>query len=392
MSTTKNQLGPVEQIINKPIAIYTSLLLGLAGIILFVLLPLFVGATTEALSLNRRPTRLLASSDLFGFGLCSLSSLLWARKVNWRWASFLALGLIIIANYFSTLFLDQFEIFLGLRFLSGIGQGAAVSLYAAHISDTRTPEKYYAWFLILQTVSGVVGLFILPRLIPQFGPSIILYTQSALCLLALFAIWHWMPVKGLDRTKLTQEIRQINWTPPLITLLALLLFFVGQGGIWAYLERIGNAFGLSGAFIGTSLSLALAGGFFGPLTASWLGDRWGKAKPLMLTAVGQLIALTILFSNWSIYTFTAAIIIYSFFWNFGLPFMIGILIGVDQSGRTILGANPVFALGVSIAPLIASIFITEGNYYPVGVLGAIAIILCVGLFISVIPKLKDIHA
>ena len=73
---------------------------------------------------------------------------------------------------------------------------------------------------------------------------------------------------------------------------------------------------------------------------------------------------------------------------FGLPYMIGIIIGVDPSGRSILAANPVFAIGVSIAPIIASFFITEGNYFAVGILGGIAIISCVSLFISVVPKLK----
>lgn len=386
MSNTNNQ--PIDLItnLNQAKSIYTSLILGLGGIIIFVLLPIFVGACTEALNLDSRQTGLLASTDLLGFGLSSLSSILWARRVNWKFFGIAALALIIFANFMSIQSLGNFDLFLFFRFLCGIGQGAALSIYAAHVGDTSNPEKYYAHFLIFQTASGVIGLSLLPRFIPEWGPSIILYTQNVLCLIAMVLVVLWLPNKGLDRQEMQSNTKTNASLAAILSLLALMLFFVGQGGVWAYLERIGNAFGLEANFIGFSLSLALAGGFFGPLTATWLGNKMGRVFPLVLTAIGQIIALSILFTNWNPYTFTAAIIIYSFFWNFGLPYMIGILVGVDPSGRSILMANPVFAIGVSIAPIIASFFIRDANYFVVGILGAIAIISCISLFISILPK------
>lgn len=366
--------------LNSNTSIFSSLLLGWAGIFMFLILPLFVGAVSEEMNLDAQQVGYLASADLFGFFLGSVSSIGWARRVNWRMFGILALVMITIANVLTFTLAVGFSIFLILRVLSGIGQGAAVSIYSAHVGDTKQPERHYANFLIGQTILGAIGLFLLPKWIGNIGSEAVLWTQIGLCILALSMSLK-MPPRGVERASAFKNLSFSTFKIPLLGLLALLLFFVAQGGTWAYMSKIGSSFQLSDEFIGLSLSLAMIGAFLGSTTASVLAIRWGRRLPLLVIGIGQPLCLLLIFSNFGNWSFLAGIIAFLFLWNLAIPYLMGILIGLDKSGISILAANPTFALGVSIAPIIIGQFVINNQFSPVGLLGAIAMLMSIGLFL-----------
>lgn len=382
-------MSDIVKILNAPKSVFSSIILGLAGIFMFLILPLFVGAISKELALSEQQIGYLASADLFGFFLGSVSSLWWARKVNWKTTGIIALLVIILANELSIIYATNISLFLGLRVLSGIGQGVAVSLYSAHVGDTLKPERYYANFLIGQTIVGVLGLFLLPQLIETIGGKGILYTQMGLCVVAFLAVILWLPKHGINRHTDYQTKQKWDWKAPVIGLLGLLLFFIAQGGTWAYMQRIGGSFELTPQFIGLSLSLAMIGAFLGSSTASVVATRYGRRLPLLIVGIGQPLCLLLIFSNLGNWSFLAGIMAFLFLWNLAVPYIMGVLVSVDASGKSILAANPMFALGVSIAPIIISQFVNGNQYTSVGWVGAVAMVLSVGLLLSALIKGKD---
>ena len=376
------------QSINQPIAIANVLLLGIAGVFMFLVLPILVGAIAKTLQLSDQQIGLFASADLFGFFLGSASSMWWARKINWKYGAIASLCIIIVSNFLSIQFLEVFSSLLFLRVISGIGQGAVVSIYSAHVSDTFNPEKYYAYFLVLQTITASLSLWLLPALIDRTGCQVIWTIQIVLCFLALLGAILFQPTNGLRRESPLNNKNTFNWQIPTLGLVAFLFFYIGQGAVWTHLELIGNSFDLDSQFIGRSLSLAMIGAFAGSSLASVVELKWGRKIPLFLTAILQPLSLVLLFSNLGNWSFISAIIIFTFFWNFCLPYLIGILIKIDSSGRAILGANPTFALGVSLAPIFVAQFNASSNYSVVIWLASGAVVLSVGLFIYCLSSFR----
>ncbi len=372
--------------LNDPKAIFASTAMGTAAIIMFLLLPLLVGAVAETIDTTPRQLGILASSDLFGFGMGSLVGLFWARKVNWRSAGLVLLVALLITNLFSISVAENITTLSTSRLLSGIVQGSLCAIYSAHISDTLKPERYYAYFLAAQTAAGGIGLLLLPNFIGGWGVAAVIAGQIILTALSLVLVALWMPRGGFSRVTAEGHSIAINWKLTLPALMGLVAFFVAQGGVWAYMERIGNSQGLSAQFVGIVLSVAMGGSFIGSLIASAVDLRFGKKSPLILAAVFQVVCLIIIFSDLGRWTYFAAGFLFCTLWNFALPYMIGVLIEVDASGRTILAGNPTFALGVAIAPLVISSFVTHDNYISVSYLASLAILLSLGLFLWVIAR------
>ena len=184
-----------------------------------------------------------------------------------------------------------------------------------------------------------------------------------------------MPKRGFDRTTADGQKISMDWKVSAPAFLSVIAFFVAQGGVWAYMERIGNAQGLDPQFIGTSLSIGMGGSFIGSLIASHFETRFGRKLPLILSAIAQILCIIAIFAAMGKWVYLVAAFVFCTFWNFALPYLIGILIGVDESGKTILGSNTCFAFGIAIAPFIIASFATEGNYLSVGYLGSLALII-----------------
>ncbi len=380
------ELSQQNKILNAPQSIIASIILGLGGIFMFILLPLFVNAISTDLALNSRQVGYLASADLFGFFLGSISSLWWARKVNWRVSGLIVLAMIILMNALSIRMMGDINLFLFLRVLAGIGQGAAVSIYSAHIGDTQKPERYYANFLIAQTIIGVIGLYFLPAWIAQIGGKAILWVHIGLCLIGVVSVGASLPRRGLSRGT---GFKSFSLSASGLALLGLLLFFIAQGGTWAYMQKIGSSLGLSDKWIGMSLSLSMIGAFLGASSAAIIATKYGRKLPLILVGLGQPLCLLLIFMNLGTIGFLIGSIAFLFLWNVGIPYIMGILIGADQSGQSILLANPLFALGVSIAPIIISQFVISKNYTSVGWVGAIAMLASVSLLLIAIKNMKN---
>ena len=101
------------------------LILALPGTLIFMLLPLFLGAVTETFDFSDRQIGSLASADLFGFTLSAGSAVFWIRRVNWRYVMLAALLLLFAANLI-TILLSGFYSLTAIRFFCGFCGGTGI--------------------------------------------------------------------------------------------------------------------------------------------------------------------------------------------------------------------------------------------------------------------------
>ena len=378
----------LEKSLNNYWVVATSIIMGLALILMFLLLPLLVGAVAEHIDITDQQLGWLASADLVGFFVAATAFVFFARKINWRWTAAGLLAALIALNFLSITYKDQIGTFLLLRFLNGLTQGGLAGIFAAHISDTLFPERYYGLYFAGQTILAAFFLYLLPPYIADMAsPAPVIHAQSLTALLALIMVVLFMPQRGKDRSQEIVTANTAGFILPLIGIIGLLTFFIAQGGTWAYVERIGNAFGLEATFVGKALSISMAGSFIGAMMATIIDVKWGRALPLIITLIGQLVCLWCLFNYGHRNTpFLLSITLFSTFWAFANPYLFGTLIVVDSSGRTILFANPIFALGIALAPIILSFFISSEDYSSVGYLSALMITISMGLFLWVVKR------
>ena len=159
-------------------------------------------------------------------------------------------------------------------------------------------------------------------------------------------------------------------------ILAIYCFYVALGGVWTYLERIGDASNISAERIGYYLSIASLTGIAGALSASCLGDKWGCVKPVILGFCAILVALLLLLGTAQATSYAAtgyviAASLFKYAWTFVLPFMLAALSATDASGRVIVTINIFIGAGLTTGPPLASSVIKSESYVPVIYFGLI---------------------
>ena len=176
----------------------------------------------------------------------------------------------------------------------------------------------------------------------------------------------------------------------IIALIANLIYFVGQGGVWAYLERIGIADGLAIKQVATGLSVSLILGVMGALTASFLNVRWGRILPLAFAIIAAILSVILLQWKITFLTFMLAVGIWNFANNFGHPYLLGYMAAIDKSGRYVVISGAMQTGGMGLGPAIAALLITGADYDNVLWFGLVCFILTLLLFMPIMILVRGV--
>jgi predicted MFS family arabinose efflux permease len=152
----------------------------------------------------------------------------------------------------------------------------------------------------------------------------------------------------------------------LLGLGAVVLSFLAQGSIWAFLERLGVAHGFALPAVTNAMSVFAIVGIIGSLGAAALPARMSRALALILALVVLLPGLFFLYAPLPLAAFTLGCAIAGFYWNFTLSLQLGILAGIDPSGRGAVLGGMVSGIGSGLGPLLAGLLVVGTNFQRVG--------------------------
>ncbi|MEK9996285.1 MAG: hypothetical protein VW664_08150, partial [Halieaceae bacterium] len=150
-----------------------------------------------------------------------------------------------------------------------------------------------------------------------------------------------------------------------VSLVALLCWFTGYSGVYAFVERIGVAGGLTGQQIGLILSLTIITGVAGAMGAAWLGDRWGAMKPHWLGMAGTVLTVGLLSNEPGLIQYSLAIIALTLSLNFWLAYMLGGVTRVDISGRYAVLTTAALGGGAMVGPAISGFVLQQSDMFQV---------------------------
>lgn len=369
--------------VDRPSAILAVTILGVVGSIVFLLLPLLVGAFTEALGLDARQAGYLGSADMAGMFLAAVAATLWVRRADWRLAAVLATGL-LLACHLASAYLEELAPLQTVRVAAGFAGGSLMSIALTSLGDARNPDRYFALFISGQLGLGALALWRMPALIAAFGLSGIFVALALLTALAGLTI-PLIPRRGRMRRIVSgpgSPVGAASAVPGALALVGCLAFNVGIMAVWAYMERIADAAGLDPRAIGAALGASLLAGLAGALVAAAVADRFGRVPPIVFSLALQAVALWLISGTPTAAAFAAGVAIFSFCWNFPVAYQLAITVSVDGSGRLVVLFLSAVKLGYAIGPVIAGALIAAGGGFgPAIALGGLCFVVSTSIYV-----------
>ncbi len=350
-------------------------------------LPIILGGLASQRGFDEAQIGLLGSAFLAGQMITNITGPLWVSRVNWKKALTAAMGIFAVSMALSAHV--EYSMIALLYVIGGSTTGVSLACMFCMISNMKNPVRAYSIALISQCViAGVLVIVFQSFALPMYGLEGLSYLITGIIIFAvLFVAWVPQGLSAQLGKSATDRVGQIaelfsQFAPwAFVGLLGVTLYYTGQTGVWAFVERIGNSRSFDPDFIGivASGSLILSG--LGAWAADLTGDKLGSFKPLIIGIAVFIFAMILLAATEHPYLYFLAITIYSCAWNYMTPFQLLVVKQADPSG-TYASMIPAFqAIGSSAGPAMIGLLIVGGGGYLAAYLVAIATaLICLLLF------------
>ena len=385
---------------DQPKTITASIILAISGWMVFMGMPILVGALADLRGYSEEAVGYLASAELGGMFLSSVFVSVMVKRLNLRLTAIIGLLISLSINLLSTQ-VEAYGPFMLLRFVAGFGSGMCYSIAIANLSGSQFRARNFSYLIFVLVLVNAVELYTFPQLAAAWGVSAIFIAFASLNAVSLL-ITPVLPRTPADDTiaeeapqsrspgEVTvppEQAKRLAW----LCLIAITAFYVCIGGFWAYIERLGSDRGLSSEFIGTTLAVTTVFSLIGCFGAYWLSKRAGQSIPLVIAfgAIGLVVFLMGLITTPLIYV--AGLVGFQLLWNAADIYQLGTLSNIDRVGRygaLVPGAQ---GLGQTIGPAGGGFLLGQGAGY-VGVMSFVGVMAILAMTVYFIVHLMTSRA
>ena len=308
-----------------------------------------------------------------------------------RWSrartALLAGSIAVLANFASVL-MPSFEALVVARMIAGAAAGVTGAAGLAAAASTREPDRMFATATLAWGFAGAAEPAIMPLATVSFGSAGGFLLIGGICL-ALLPLLAWLvPPRAAE-----EESPSLRTAPnralAIVAMLALLIFEVGQGGIYTFIEQIGLRSQLSEHQIGLTLTGTGLVGLLGAALAAALGARFGRSRPIIIGLALNVIAGILLATSEDPFTYIAVNWLWSAAYYFVVPYLLGAMASLDDLGRWVVAADAIWTLGDGFGPGIAGSLVERGGYSHLAGLGLVTGLTCMFLMLTVIRRLGN---
>lgn len=333
--------------------------LSVVSIATFLLLPQFIEAVVSDLGYSERAAGLLSAVLNVGSTGASVLASVWIRRSSWqRLASWALAGM--LAAYGASMASHAIVAFIALEGVIGFCGGSVYSLALTVLSDTRHPDRYFAYAVGAQTVYQIVGLVAGPFLIHHGGANAFLTSFAALAALGL-AFVRRIPAHGRVARDAPRPAGLLS-LPVGFALAGCFLFNANVGAYWTYIERIGTLAGLGLSEVSNALAFTTATSMAGSFIAVWLGARRGYLAPIAASAAAVVVAIVLLMGSFGLAAFIVSGAVYGIAWNVSLTYQYSLVNRVDQSRRGVALTPALHWAGAAAGPALAALVVTQTDH------------------------------
>lgn len=343
------------------------------------MLPLLVGAATTQLGFSDSQAGYLASIDLLGIVLAAVTAPFWIHRISRKKLALIAVALLVVGNLYSMLATGFIELSCA-RFVAEVGSGIAFSLSLAVLGERKNPDRFFS-LGIGSTISLAVLVFLwLPGFITQYGFSTIFVAHLFITLVVGLFI-RWLPSYG-SRYKTTKVPLNVpiktGYRGLLICFAGFFCFTVVEGGVWSYIERIGDYHGLSASYIGNVLAITQVISVIASIASTVLSTKYGRLFPVMFGGVTFLASLYLIQQEQS-WLYLLGACMSQFAYIFTLPYLMLLCVELDPSGKYYVLTTAFKMGGFAVGPAVVATMLTGNGFIVVSWIGGVFMSLCLML-------------
>ncbi|MBS0393148.1 MAG: MFS transporter [Proteobacteria bacterium] len=344
-------------------ALASAILVGTLGALTILISPGFVGLVAAQASLTDQQAGYLAAWDINSSAVAIGLTTFLLSRFDWHRLAFVGLAL-LAAGSLATAACSGFDSLVVARVIAGMGEGIAIGVSFAALGVERNPDKAFAWYLVAALSAGAIILFALPGAQALAGTRPVFATLGIIAGLSLWPA-RWMAAAPPGASQPGEARFKIHWPMALLALAGVLLYFVAQGAVWSYFERIGHANGIAPQTIGTTLALSSVAGIAGALLAAALPANGGRTWPLLGGAAVSLASFLMLNGHVTSTVLVISGLAFNLGWNFCQPLLSGICASADRGGRIVCAMGSIQTVGSGLGPAFAAALLHDGNFTPV---------------------------
>ncbi len=366
--------------VNGVPAVTSAILLGTIGVLSFIIQPGLVQGFVTELGLSEPAAVDLAGIEMLGVALATALLAVLGGRIDWRHIVAAGLATAVIGNLGSAL--SSPGSFAFFRFISGLGEGAIISISFTFVGITRRAERNVALYLMLLLTYGAFTLWQLPTILDAVGFTGLFTAFAALSGLALATI-PLVPRAYIAEEMGNPEARQLSRGLLAVALGGVLAYNLAQGIAWAVLFLVGINAGILEQQVAESLFLSQVVAVAGALASVFLASSLNRNAAIALGILLGAGSIALLLGRPTVMLFTFGVCGFNFLWNFVLPFILGRICDFDTSGRMMSLAIAMQMTGLGGGPLIAARLMEASGYG--AVLGFCIVLFCLSFVLLQIP-------
>ncbi len=347
--------------VNARSSIVATVYVAVVAACVFILQPGYVQGLVEYLALSEEQAGYIAAAEMFGIALITFLLIFIAERCDWRKLTALCLILAAAGNLLS-LSLTDFESLALVRFLSGIGSGGLMSLTFAMMGLTRQSDRNFGYLITWVLIYGALGILVMPSAFAGIGMNGVLIFFALFNISGLFCIRH-LPRSGSQRPHApTAPTGDYSWRLKGLSLVAILVYNISIGIVWAYLFLLGLEVGIGEQTVANVLTVSQFLGIGGAFVAVVLQLRIGRIIPVQVSIIGTALGIYLLVGEIALFHFALGVCLFNFLWNVSMPYLLATMASFDPQGRVVLYGICLQTAGYAIGPFIAATLLGAGSY------------------------------
>jgi predicted MFS family arabinose efflux permease len=369
--------------------------MALVGYAVMVGLPVISTSWVHNLGFDEQQVGYVASADLFGLAIGAVLSYFVVARFDRRYLAIAAAAVAITGNLLC-IYYQTYEVTLALRLMTGIGAGVYTGIAVATIGGHSRPAFAFGIELFAFAFSQAAEL----KFLPYLSIEGMYFALAATFMVGLMFIG-WLPRRPSDAALDVEvdveesdgdhhvEHRHVPGYVPWLVLTAVVFTYINIGGYWAYIELATADSAASPDWVADMLVYTSFFSLIGCLFAVLLSNRYGLARPLLVTLIFQASIVLMLVFGITNNTVAFSMFAFNFCWIFVDIYQSATIANVDRSGRYVALLPAAQGLGNGIGPAMAATTLSWGlGYNGVFIMCASASIMAMLVYLYMYLKLR----
>lgn len=369
--------------------------MALTGYAVMVGLPVISTSWVNNLGFTEVQVGYVTSADLFGLAIGAVFAFFVVAKYDRRLLTFVAAGVAIAANLLCVYY-QSYDVTFWLRLAAGTGAGLYTGIAVATIGGHSRPAFAFGLELFAFAFSQAGELKFLPYLSVEG-----MYIAFAITFVIGLLFIGWLPRRPADAALDVEvdvaesdgehhvEHRHVPAYVPWLVLTAVVFTYINIGGYWTYIELATIDTAASPDWVADMLVYTSFFSIIGCLFAVLLSNRFGLARPLLVTLLFQASIVFMLVFGITNYRVAFSMFAFNFCWIFVDIFQAATIANVDRSGRYVALLPAAQGLGNGLGPAMAASVLAWGfGYNGIFIMCALASVVAMLVYLYMYLKLR----